>query len=204
MDCSPPGFSVHGISLARILEWVAISSSRGYSQPRDQTHVSCVSCMGRQILGCLSHLGSHLWPPIYPPRASLVAQMVKNPPAMQETQVQSQGREDPPEKRIATHSSVLAWRIPWTEEPGRLQSMGSQRVRQDRETNAFTLSSKRQKRLPCREKFKPLDVFFVSIFLGFVCMAMPHSMRDQTTPPALKVKSLIHWTIREILLLDAF
>ena len=65
------------------------------------------------------------------PRASLVAQMVKNPPAMQETQVQSQGREDPPEKRIATHSSVLAWRIPWTKEPGRLQSMGSQRVRQD-------------------------------------------------------------------------
>ena len=63
--------------------------------------------------------------------ASLVAQVVKNPPAMQETQVQSQGREDPPEKRIATHSSVLAWRIPWTKEPGRLQSMGSQRVRQD-------------------------------------------------------------------------
>ena len=57
--------------------------------------------------------------------------MVKNPPAVQETQVQPQGREDPPEKGIATHSDVLAWRIPWTEEPGRLQSMGSQRVRQD-------------------------------------------------------------------------
>ena len=55
--------------------------------------------------------------------------MVKNPPAMQETQVQSLGQEDPLEEEMATHSSILAWRIPWTEEPGRLQSMGSQRVR---------------------------------------------------------------------------
>ena len=55
--------------------------------------------------------------------ASLVAQMVKNPPAMQETQIQSLGREDPLEKGMATYSSILAWRISWTEEPGRLQSM---------------------------------------------------------------------------------
>ena len=55
----------------------------------------------------------------------------KNPPAMQETEVQSPGREDPLEKGMATHSSVLAWRTPWTEEPGGLQSMGSQRVRHD-------------------------------------------------------------------------
>ena len=60
-----------------------------------------------------------------------VAQTVKNLPAMQETRVQSLGREDPLEKRMATHSSILAWRIPWTKEPGRLQSMGLQRVRQD-------------------------------------------------------------------------
>ena len=60
--------------------------------------------------------------------ASLVAQMVKNLPAMQETWVRSLGWEDPLEKRTVTHSSILAWRIPWTEEPGRLQSMGSQRV----------------------------------------------------------------------------
>ena len=59
---------------------------------------------------------------------SLVAQMVKNPPAMQETQVQSLGQEDPLGKEMATHSSILAWRIPWTEEPEGLQSMGSQRV----------------------------------------------------------------------------
>ena len=59
-----------------------------------------------------------------------MAQTVKNPPAMRETWVQSLGWEDPLEEGMATHSSILAWRIPWTEEPGRLQSMGSQRVRQ--------------------------------------------------------------------------
>ena len=60
-----------------------------------------------------------------------MAQMVNNPPAMQETLVQSLGQEDPLEKEMATHSSTLAWRIPWTEDPGWLQSMGSQRVRHD-------------------------------------------------------------------------
>ena len=60
--------------------------------------------------------------------ASLVAQPVKNPPAMQETWVRSLGYEDPLEKGKATHSSILAWRIPWTEKPGGLQSMGSQTV----------------------------------------------------------------------------
>ena len=64
-----------------------------------------------------------------------VTQWVKNPPAMQETQemwVQSWGWEDPLENGMASHSSLLAWRTPWTEEPGGLQSIGSQRVRQDR------------------------------------------------------------------------
>ena len=61
-------------------------------------------------------------------RASLVAQRVKNLPAMRETWVQSLGLEDPLEKGMATHSKILAWRIPWTEEPGRLQSMRLQRV----------------------------------------------------------------------------
>ena len=59
---------------------------------------------------------------------SLVAQRIKNLPAMQKTWVWFLGQEDPLEKEIATHSSVLAWRIPWTEGPGGLQSMGSQRV----------------------------------------------------------------------------
>ena len=63
--------------------------------------------------------------------ASPVTQMVKNLPAMWETRVQSLNQEDPLEKVIATHSSILAWRIPWTEEPGGLQSVGSQRIGQD-------------------------------------------------------------------------
>ena len=58
----------------------------------------------------------------------LVAQLVKNLVAMQETWVQYPGQEDPLEKEMAAHSSILAWRIPWTEEPGRLQSKGSQEL----------------------------------------------------------------------------
>ena len=64
-----------------------------------------------------------------------MAQVVETPVAMQEIQVWSLGREDPLEKGMATHSSTLAWRIPWTEEPGGLQSMGSQRVGHDWTTN---------------------------------------------------------------------
>ena len=64
-------------------------------------------------------------------RASLVAQKVKNLPAMQETWVLSLSQEEPLEKGMATLSSILAWEIPWTEEPGALQSVGLQRVRQD-------------------------------------------------------------------------
>ena len=60
-----------------------------------------------------------------------MAHTVKNLPSVQETWVQSLGQEDPLEKGMETHFSVLAWRIPWTEEPGGLQSMGSQRVRHD-------------------------------------------------------------------------
>ena len=64
-------------------------------------------------------------------KASLVTQMVKNLPTVQETQVRSLGWEDPLEKEMTTHSIILAWKIPWREEPGGLQSMGSQRARQD-------------------------------------------------------------------------
>ena len=63
--------------------------------------------------------------------ASLVSQMVKNLPAMQETQVQSLGQKDPLEKEMATQSSILAWRIPWTQDPVGLRSMESQRLRHD-------------------------------------------------------------------------
>ena len=64
MDCSPPGFSVHVILQARVVEWVAISSSRGSSRPRDQTCISCVSCTGRQILyhWATREAHTHSWP----------------------------------------------------------------------------------------------------------------------------------------------
>ena len=71
---------------------------------------------------CIWGVGYFIW-------ASFIGQLVKNLPAMQETQVPSLGWEDPLEKEMATHSSIIASRIPWTEEPGRLQSMGLQRVR---------------------------------------------------------------------------
>ena len=64
-------------------------------------------------------------------RAPLVAQTVKQTPTMRETRVPSLGREDSLEKEMAPHSSTLAWKIPWREEPGRLQSMGLQRIRHD-------------------------------------------------------------------------
>ena len=111
MDCSLPGSSIHGIFQAKVLERVAISFSRGSSQPRDQTWVSCTA--GR----CFT-----FW-------ATREAPVEKNLPAMQETQVWSLHREDPLEEGMAPHSSILAWKILWTGEPGGLQSTGSQRVR---------------------------------------------------------------------------
>ena len=119
MDCSPPGSSVHGTLQARILEWIAMPSSRGCSQPKDQTQVSLH----------LPHWQVSSVPLAAPEKTSLVAQMIKN--AMWETWVLSLGWEDPLEEGMATHSSTPAWRIPRTEEPGGLQSMGSQRVRHD-------------------------------------------------------------------------
>ena len=68
-----------------------------------------------------TYIHTYIW-------ASVVAQTVKNLPAMCETSVQSLGWEDPLEKEVATHSGILAWRIPWTEEPGKVQSMGSKKV----------------------------------------------------------------------------
>ena len=68
---------------------------------------------------------------IYQHGASLVIHTVKSLPAVRKTRARSLGREDPLEKEMATHSGILAWKIPWTEEPGRLQSTGSQRVGND-------------------------------------------------------------------------
>ena len=133
VDHSPPASSVHGILQASILECVAISYFRGSSGPRDQINISYL--LYRQA-GSL---------PLAPPgiKSSQIywansAQVyvwltlwLKHLPTMQETQVRSLGREDPLEKEMATHSSILAWRIPWREEPGRLQSTGSQRAGHD-------------------------------------------------------------------------
>ena len=81
---------------------------------------------------------------LWVPQASAVAQSVKSLPAMRVTWVWSLGWEDPPEKEMATHSRILAWRIPWTEEPGGLQSMGSQRVGHDWVTTFHLLLSEPQ------------------------------------------------------------
>ena len=78
-----------------------------------------------------THMYTHIYIHIYVFKASLVTQTLKNLSAIQETWVQSLGWEDSLEKGMATHSSILAWKISWTEEPGGLQSMGSQRGRHD-------------------------------------------------------------------------
>ena len=75
------------------------------------------------------------------PMELLVAQTVKNFPAMQETRVRSLDQEDSLEKEMATHSSILTWEIPWAEEPGRLQSVGSQRVKHNGATNTHVVFS---------------------------------------------------------------
>ena len=198
MDCSLPGSSVHGIFQARVLEWIAISISKGSSQPRDRTWVSHIvdrrftvsgqclrwqslpgtntalvqpwewrppeilNCVysGHACLSALTHAHTRpvipkpIWWQIYEvrhpkklpltqkyalPWASLVAQSVKNLPAVQERWVRSLGWEDPLEKEMATCSSILTWKISWTEEPGGLQSMGSQRVGHDWASNTYLL-----------------------------------------------------------------
>ena len=87
------------------------------------------SAQGKQIEPCLNMVQLVIVSMMV--RTSLVAQMVKCLPTMQEIQVESLGQEDLVQKEVASHSSILAWKIPWTEEPGRLQRMGSQRVGHD-------------------------------------------------------------------------
>ena len=90
-----------------------------------------------------------------------MAQRLKRLPAMQETWVQSLGQEDPLEKGMATHSGILAWRIPLTEEPGGLQSMGLQRVLDDRATN--TLNRMRLKKLKKSTRMKNLSSLYQAV-----------------------------------------
>ena len=94
-----------------------------------------------KIIIWISTLWWIVWPCFdFSLRAFFVAQTVKNLPAMRMTLVRTLGQEDPLEKEMATHSNILAWRIPWTEDPGGLQSMGSQRVAHNWLANTFTLS----------------------------------------------------------------
>ena len=133
MNWNPPEFSLHEVLQARILEWVAMPFSRRSSWLRNQTQISCITGRFFTIWAtweahCSEWVHHNIWGNI---RASLVAQRLKHLPAMWETWVQSLGPEDPLEKEMATHSSILAWRIPWMEEPGGLQSTGLQRVGHD-------------------------------------------------------------------------
>ena len=111
VDCSPSGSSVHGILQARILEWMAISFSRGSSRPRDGTRVFWQDYLP------LSHQGSYVI------RNGRERYKFTFCPMMSYTQLTIQL-----EKAMAPHSSIIAWKIPWKEEPGRLQSMRSLRV----------------------------------------------------------------------------
>ena len=141
MDCSPPGFSVHGISQARILEWIAISFSRGSSWPRDHT---CISCIGRRILyhrdtwEALVNIFRWAYKVTW---ASLVAQLVKNLPAMQEIRVWSPGSGRSPGGGHGSPPSVLAWRIRMDRGAWHATVHGSQRVGHDWETKRSTSSN---------------------------------------------------------------
>ena len=121
--CDPMDCIVHGILQARMLEWVAFPFSRRSSQPRDRTQDSCITA-GKEstcnvgdsssIPGLGRSAGEGIGYPLQSSWAALVVSLVKNPPVLQKTRVQSLGWEDLLEKGKATHSSILAWRIPWT------------------------------------------------------------------------------------------
>ena len=113
------GYPLQYSGLENSMDCIAPGDTKSQTRLSD-FHFHCHVHAYKVLSGVLTRIG-----------ASLVAQRIKHLPAMQETQVRFLGWEDPLEKKMATHSSVLAWRIPWTEEPGGLQSTGSQRVGHD-------------------------------------------------------------------------
>ena len=121
-SCSalPP---ISAFPLTDALFWLLLQVARGDRAPHPPDPSS--------IPGSGRSPGEDIGYPIQYSLAPMVAQLVKNPPAMWETWIRSLGWEDPLEKEMATHSSILAWRLPWTEEPGGLQSTGLQRVGHD-------------------------------------------------------------------------
>ena len=133
--------------------------------------------------------------------ASLVAQTVKRLPAVRETRVRSLGREDPLEKEMATHSSILAWRIPWMEEPGRLQSTGSQRIGHDWATSLsfpYTICVCMYVQL-CLTLWDPMDCSLPDSSVGFprqeywsgLSFPSPGDLSNPGIKPSLL--HLLHW-----------
>ena len=147
MDCSPPGKSVHGIFLARILEWVAISTSRASSPPRDQTRVSCVFCIAGGFF--TSELpGDHNQ--YLDNTINILLYLLLD-------------------KAMAPHSSTLTWKIPRTEEPGGLQSMGSLRVGYNWATSLSLFTF-----MHWRRKWQPTPVFLPGESQGRGCLVDCH------------------------------
>ena len=109
-------------------------------------------------------------------RASLMAQTIKRLPAMQETRVQFLGWEDPLEKEMAIHSNTLAWKIPWTEEPDRLQSMWSQRVRHNWMTSLslyqFDLIQVRWNQHKISQSLFPIHKFWITLSFLFIYLPL--------------------------------
>ena len=123
---------IHVIVCIRILLlYVYIMFHWGFPGSSAGKESACHAGDSGSIAGSKRSPGDRIGYPLQYSWASLGAQIVKNLPAMRETWVRSLGWEDPLEKEMATHSSILAWRIPWTEQPGRPQSMGSKRVGHD-------------------------------------------------------------------------
>ena len=119
------------------------------------------------------------------------SQMVKNPPAMEETRVPSLGWKDFLEKGMATHSSILPWRIPWKKQPGGIHSMGSQRIIQDWATKHMQIN-----KLKYSTFFKKILLFgHTAQEVGRILIPWP---RVKSVPPTLEAQSANHWTTREV------
>ena len=128
-------------SIRELLAIPDLSSQVDRCQKNHTAKFAKISCLLFSILKNKKQLTQRLaetntilqsnYPSIKHKQSSLVTQTITNLPAMKETQVQSLSREDPLEKEMATHSSILVWRIPWKEEPGTPQSLGSQRIGHD-------------------------------------------------------------------------
>ena len=182
MDYSPPASSLYGISQARILEWVAMPSSRGSSQPKDQSHVSCVSCIAggfftHWVIREFKHSNKEI--DSYQVKLEKIHCLIWVSLGKGNPQLFEQSYCSTSEKAMAPHSSTLAWKIPWTEEPGGLQSMGLWRVGHDW-TTSFSLFTF----MHWRRKWQPTPVFLPGESQGrgslVGCRLWSHTESDTT------------------------